>query len=361
MWISFIDTALTFASHVVAATHLAPLKYGKKRTFPIWGVGTTMFLVVSAFVSPPHSWGPGFSAVAFSMACLMHVALKLFTTTGRFGERFFLIISYAAFFTACCAITQMFQTFILPDSDWLYLAVYGVSLSLMLRLFLGKLLPIFRQSAAYIGREWQVLSALMGIFIVALMTWFVFPSKIADFTSKQIGGLPVLIIVMFVTYGVIFVCMRNIAAAERAKQMELRLELLTTQVQAQSQASDEARRARHDLRHHNLALLALAEHHNLALLALAEQGNTAELVRYLRSMTEAKRSADTIWCENDKLEIRTENACSPQLDYPKGFPDERYGVGLLSVLQTAGVREGELSLTAKDGVFTALALINLPE
>jgi len=56
-----------------------------------------------------------------------------------------------------------------------------------------------------------------------------------------------------------------------------------------------------------------------------------------------------------------ENACRPQLDCPDGFPSERYVVGLLSRQQTVEAREGELSLTAKDGVFTALALLNLPE
>lgn len=290
MWISFMDTALTFASHIVAATHLAPLKYGKKKTYLTWGVWAAIFLIFSGFVPPPHSWGPGFSASAFLMACLMHVALYLITTTGRIGERFFLILSYSAFFTSCCAVTRMFQVFILPDSDWLYLVIYGISLFLMLWLFLGELLPIFRQSAAYIGRAWRILSVLMALFIVALMTWFVFPSKITDYTIKQIGGLPMLILVMFTTYEVIFVCIRNIAAAERAKQMELQLKLLTTQVEAQTQSSDEARRTRHDLRHHNLALLALAE-----------EGNMAELVRYLRSMTEAEHAAEIVWCENDTL------------------------------------------------------------
>ena len=65
--------------------------------------------------------------------------------------------------------------------------------------------------------------------------------------------------------------------------------------------------------------------------------------------------------KSDKLVIRMENACRPQFDYPDGFPSEKYGVGLLSVQQTVEACEGELSLTAKDGVFTTLALLNLPE
>ena len=400
---------------------LRRLNTERKKTYLIWGAWAALALISSCFVSAPQSGSAAYSATAFWAACLLHVGLYFLTTRGNTGERFFLILSYAAFFTACCAVTQYVEAFILPKTGWLYLLVYGVSLSAMLWIFLGKLLPVLRQSAAYIGREWHILSALMALFMVALMTWFVFPSHITDFTFEQAVGLPVLIIVMFVTYGVIFVCIRNIAAAERAKQMELRLKLLTTQVEAQTQASDEARRARHDLRHHNLALLALAE-----------QGNTAELVRYLRSMTEAEHAAETIWCENDtlssilsvyvakaaaagiktdvlaqaernlaippdelvtvaanllenaingaaasgapepyitvrihrksdKLVIRMENACRPQLEYPEGFPGEKYGVGLLSVQQTVETHEGELSLTAKDGVFTALALLNLPE
>lgn len=326
MWISFIDTALT--------------------------------LISSCFVSASQSGSAAYSAAAFSAACLFHVGLHFLTTRGSIGERFFLILSYAAFFTACCAVTRYVDAFTLPKIGWLYLLVYGVSLSVMLWIFLGKLLPVFRQSAGYIGKAWGVLSGLMALFMLELMTWFVFPSHITDFTLEQAVGLPGLVVLMFVAYGVIFVCIRDIAAAERA---------------------------RHDLRHHNLALLALAE-----------QGNTAELVRYLRSMTEVEHAAETVWRENDtlssvlsvyaakaaaagiktdvlaqaerdlaippdelvtvavnlfenaihgaavsgapkpyvtarvhrksdKLVIRMENACSPQLDYPDGFPSEKYG------------------------------------
>ena len=55
----------------------------------------------------------------------------------------------------------------LPKIDWLYLLVYGVSLSAMLWIFLGKLLPVFRQSAGYIGKAWSVLSVLTALFMLA--------------------------------------------------------------------------------------------------------------------------------------------------------------------------------------------------
>lgn len=114
---------------------------------------------------------------------------------------------------------------------------------------------------------------------------------------------------MFVTYGVIFVCIRNIAAAEHAKQIEQKLKLLTTQVQAHTQTSGTVR----------------------------------------------------IHRKSDKLVIWVKNTCRPQLDYTDGFPSEKYGAGLLSVQQTAEAREGELSLTAKGDVFTVPAPVNLPE
>ena len=120
---------------------------------------------------------------------------------------------------------------------------------------------------------------------------------------------------MFVTYGVIFVCIRNIAAAEHAKQIEQKLKLLTTQVQAHTQTS-----------------------------GTSEPYVTVRIHR-----------------KSDKLVIWVKNTCRPQLDYTDGFPSEKYGAGLLSVQQTAEAREGELSLTAKGDVFTAPAPVNLPE
>ena len=125
MWIAFIDTALTFVSHAVAATHLAPLKYGREKTYLIWGAWTALAPISSCFVSAPQSGSAAYSASAFLAACLFHVELYFLTTRGGIGERFFLILSYAAFFTACCAVTQYIEAFMLPQIDWLYLLVYG--------------------------------------------------------------------------------------------------------------------------------------------------------------------------------------------------------------------------------------------
>jgi len=72
MWIAFMDTALTFLSHAVAATHLAPLKYGKKKTYLIWDAWTALALISSCFVSAPQSGSTAYSAAAFwRPACSM--------------------------------------------------------------------------------------------------------------------------------------------------------------------------------------------------------------------------------------------------------------------------------------------------
>ncbi|MDD3335494.1 MAG: GHKL domain-containing protein [Eubacteriales bacterium] len=419
MWIALIDTALTFSSHAIAATHLAPLKHGKKWDYLFWIVWAALFTAFSTFAPSLRSGSPALSIAAFTLACLAHVALYFFTTTGSVGERFFLLLSYAAFFTACCAVAQLLQVFFLPENDWLYLLAYGTVLSAMLWIFLGQFLPVFRESARYVGQTWRILSLLMVLFTLALMTWFVFPSHITDFTFAQTTGLLILVLVMFTTYAVIFICIRNIAVAECAKQTEMRLELLITQVQAQAQATDEARRARHDLRHHNQTLLHLAE-----------QNNTEEIVRYLRGVTALEKTAAMTWCENDtlnsilsvyagkaaaagvktdilaqaeselpicpaelvtivanllenavhgaaasaaaepfvrlrvypkadKLVVRVENTCKNKLNYPEGFPAEKYSVGLLSVQQAVTAHDGELFLTAQNGIFTVLVLLNL--
>lgn len=185
----------------------------------------------------------------------------------------------------------MLAAFFLSQSSALYLLIYGASLAFMLWIFLGKLLPIFRESARYIGRTWHILSLLMVLFMIAMMTWFVFPSHITDFSPAQAVGLPALVLVMFITYAVIFMCIRNTAVAGQARQMALQLELLTTQVQSQARVADEVRRARHDQWHHNLTLLKLAE-----------EENTQEIARYLQGLIDNECSqSSTVWCENDTL------------------------------------------------------------
>ena len=65
-----------------------------------------------------------------------------------------------------------------------------------------------------------------------------------------------------------------------------------------------------------------------------------------------------IYPKSFKLVIRIENTCKRRLNYPAGFPVEKYGVGISSVQQAVRAYDGELSLVAENGVFTSLVLLN---
>lgn len=418
--ILMIDTILTLTSHIIAAVTLAPLKYSKRKTYTIWAIWGLLLVALACFGPSPQESGGILGFAVFSLTCILHVAVYFLTTTGRLCERFFLILSYATFFTACCGVTQFLKAFLLPDGEWQYLIAYAITLVLLLYVFLCKLLPTFKQSAGYIERGWALLSSLMAVFFFALIAWFVFPNNINDYTLGQAIGLPILVVILFVTYAVIFVCIRNIADAQRARQMSLQMELLSAQVSAQSQASEEARRNRHDLRHHNAAMLALAE-----------KGELSELIQYLKGFGDNDtKGNDTVWCENatlnsilciyaakaaeqkistdilaeaeqelpisptdlvaivanlfenaihgaaksgaamptihirifrksKKLLIRMENTCAAKLRFPEAMPEEQYGVGIYSILKAAESYAGECAFTADGGIFTTLIMLNL--
>lgn len=421
MFETILRALLTFLAHAIAATHLAPLKYSKSITYSLWAVFVLGHSVL-AFFLPSVQWAtPSLLFTVYMLACVLHVLLFFITTTGRLGQRAFLILSYTVFFTACCGITDYFRCFLLPPDSMWYLLIYGAALGLALYVLLGRLRPAFPEAAMFKAKEWRLLSALMVMFFVLLTTWFVYPNRMSHFTRAQAAGFPAAVLLLFATYGTIFICVRTVSGAERAEQMRMQLDLLTLQVQTQQKTVEDARRSRHDLRHNNLLLLALAE-----------KGETQELLRYLRCETEQEPvDTEAAWCENDtlssilsiyenkaaaagiqtdimaqaerelpvlptdivaitanlfenaihgaaaskrkdanilvrihqksdKLVIRFENSCDHRMKFPDGFPAEQFGVGLLSVQKAVDAYEGECVLTAEHGVFTALALLNLP-
>lgn len=419
MVITLIEAILTAASHVLAAVSLAPLRYSRRKTCVIWVLWAAVIIGLSCFMPSVRQPRSIYGFAAFFGSCLVHALFFLLTTRGRFGERCFLFLSYTAFFVACCAVTQFFRCFILPEDDTgIFLIVYGVSLALMMYIFLYRLLPVFRQSARYIDRGWRLLSLLTGLYMLAFTGWFLYPNSIGDYTLRQAVGLPILIILFFITYAVILVCVRNIAAAETAKQMKLQLELLSAQVAAQKQFVAETRRARHDLRHHNLVMLSLAK-----------DGKYDELIRYLESADTTQTAAETVYCENDtlnsilsvyrkkaealgisadilaqaekdigvsssdlvaiianlfenaihgasessgnkyiivrirpksgKLVIRFENSCPAGRVFKSGMPKDMFGIGMSSITASAGKYDGEYSFSSADGVFTSMVMLNL--
>lgn len=424
MQLTMLESLLIYLSHAFAAVNMAPLKYSKRKTYLIWGIwiaaAMTLPLILQKTTTSDKT---GISPIVVFMLLFCTQAMLYFLTTkGRILERVFLLLSYAVIFTSCMSIVESVQRFIPQNNSWIRLLIYGLLLFGILIIYFKKFMPVFKQSASYIHKEWVLLFVLMVLFFLAIMSWSIFPNTMNDFTLKQIVTFWLLLTVFAVSYAIIFISAKNIAEAARAKQMKLHLELLSAQVNAQSEAVEEARRNRHDIRHHNRTMLSLAE-----------KGELSELVQYLRDVTAGdSKNDEKVWCENntlnsilsvysakaadknikteilaeaeqslavrpsdlvaivanlfenaingaeksgakepviririfrksDKLIINIKNSCITKLHYPDALPKEMYDVGIYSILKSIEGYEGESAFAANDGYFTAVILLNLPE
>ena len=65
-----------------------------------------------------------------------------------------------------------------------------------------------------------------------------------------------------------------------------------------------------------------------------------------------------VFHKSEKLVVRIENDCLEDMNFDE-MPVEQYGIGLLSVFDTIKEYEGEMFLTAKEGSFKAIVLLNL--
>lgn len=347
-------------------------------------------------------------------------AIYLYASAGSLKQRCFMLISYADFFCTACAVNEYLKTFIFEENAILAPVFLLLLLLIVHYLLLKHFKPAINSTAQTNDQEWRFLTLLMLLFLCMIISFFLYPNQISSFTKTQATTLLFIILTLLATLGAIFICLRNIVAADHAKQTALQLELLTVQIEAQRQTIAEAKRVRHDIRHHNLTLLNLAK-----------KGGVKPLISYLECITEQTQAEPEIsWCENDvldsiftvysrkaseqhiscdilaeaeqhlpiqppdlvaivanlfenaihgaadskkespsitirifhkaeKLVIRIDNDCKEELQYEDEMPAENYGIGLSNVLASIKHYDGELSLTARDGIFKAMVLLNL--
>lgn len=416
-----LEGSVSALSHAVAGMNLSPLRFSKKISLCIWTTYFLFFVITGFFIVPGVKGHPVLAPIWFAVLYLVHITLYFFTTQGDFSRRLFMYVSYSAFFSAACGINEYFRTFIFfTDSIYNHLICIGF-LSLMLYLLLFRFKPLVEKSAPYLKREWGFLTLLMFLFFCLIITFFIFPNSISSFTFSQASVFLLVIILLLSTFQIIFICLRNMILASRAKQSDLQLELISAQVEAQKKIIAESRRMKHDLRHHNLTLLHLAEN-----------GAMESLLNYLKDMNFGYLSeSEQLWCENDivnslftvyskkaqeyhihcdllasipqdipiypsdlvaiignlfenaihgaqasgkentnikirifpklqKLVIHVENTCLETMQYDE-MPISQYGIGLHSITTSLEKYQGELSLKAANGTFKAIALLNIPD
>ena len=198
------------------------------------------------------------------------------------------------FFCVCCiswSAGLYLCYFFLPDSSAAvqYLVRTALHFATALPLLLayrkhGR--PLFREVSGFQKRSWRILSAVSSIYCflfaalisrirldggVEIETLFVFCIAVATFAAVTVLSISNI------------VYMRKEAQEALVKQ---KVEYLTSYVETVSGAEQESRRIRHDKRHHDACIAAMAR-----------EGDTEGILRYLEQEQESIESFPA-WCPN---------------------------------------------------------------
>jgi len=412
---------LTAAANGFAATRLAPQKFGKKTTCLIWTLYAAAIVAVTTVNlvrrQPAGSFG---GILGMILTAALHIAVFMLTAKGRTDVRLFLILSYTALQSSCAGLMEYMTAFVFSSNLTAGLIFYAALMAAVLYVLMKKLLPAFQEAAAVVKERWNIMSILIGLFILTIATYYVFPNRMRDFTFPQAASFPLTVILFFICLNGLIISLRNSVVTAKNQLASAQIMLLSQQIESQHRITEEIRKSRHDLRHHNCILTAYAEKGDLqGLLQYLNQQNViseAEHERYycenetintiLQVYGEKARAQEikvTAFAEADReipipapdlvaiianlfenaingvlesgsdnpeilvrihtkagrLVISMDNPCVAALHFSGAVPLELQGIGICSILSTAAKNGGECNFSAADGRFSAVVLIDL--
>jgi len=407
-------------SHVLASFYMAEHRFSKKTTLALWiGYGLCI-LALWCSLGEPDGSGLPFLVIGYYVPLVLQAVLYFFATKGSLGQRAFLLITYAMLFSTICGIMDIFRYHIFENPfGWQMVVLNVLMLALFVWLFLRKLLPLVQSCGRYIER-WWALCGVSLLFWAAVTSMTIWPRSIWSSTGVDLLNYILFVLLVCGVYPVLFGHLQAMAKVAQAKQSELQLELLQTQVETQQRQNEEARRIRHDMRHHNRILTAYANADDMqSLLAYLNQqeqqldsqtetrycandtlsnilsvyaGKAAaqgilvdiaanaeqalsvtplDLVAIVANLMEnAIHGAASAQIEGaylklrihpraDKLVIRCENSCAKTLCFEDALPETIKGVGIGSILVAADRYHGQCSFSAKGGNFTVIIILEI--
>lgn len=391
---------LSVLSHIGMSLFFGKPRFNRLITVVIWLVYAVVFLLL-----PPET-----SKLNYTLMLLLNGVLFFLSTKGKLVEKGFLFISYACVYSAF----GVFVTFVSEQALPIVVKIiFIIMIMAFLQVLLYMIIfPRFRKISPYIDRGWGKYYAIVIAFLVITAAQAIYMDGVTRMDNGRFQIFLLTTAVFYVTYAAVFASLRDMVDLAKERRKQIHTELLMTQVQAQATEVALARKSRHDLRHHNEILYAFAKSDNIksileylekqdvelknqrtirfcenetvnnilwVYLTKAEKegvkfiANAAvktdtvisapDLVTVLANVVEnalhgamAAKSSEPvikvdIYYKAKKLVIVCENSCDLSLDFTDDMPEERRGIGIRSICDTAEKYGGSTRFTASNGVF----------
>lgn len=414
---AILEFTVLLMAHAAAGLYSASLKYSKKVAYAIWGAWVilqTGVMYFSEFAVPD----PGLQLLlGFGVTMVGQYVIFFMTTTGKFSQRLFTMLTYSTFFSIFMTLFNAVRGEFSQIHPLLAVSILFVTLFGVVAYFLLHVCPLCRAAGRNITRGWKRLIAVNVIFMITVFFAAFYPDRLDSIRDEFFVPFLFLSIAILAVYPVMFSCIIHMSEAAIKHEVETQNKLLLAQIEVENARLAADRQSRHDRRHHNLVLLEFANQndingvreylHNL----VESESQIWPAARYCEHLTvntvlsvyerRAKESAITTditaqiggelaippqdlvivianLFENaihatapikkrDKyirvvvresarrLLVQVENPCQEKLS----FDESNFGVGLHSVVSVVEKYNGMYDFTAKDGVFSAKVSLNL--
>lgn len=411
-----LGNAIELISLLVLFSILDNRKYPYKKTLQLYAVYLMIHTVVGTAWSTVHYESyQKFVTVTLLAGSILFLPFtsrsNMFQVIYNIALQFFLLIFQII------AATGL-SMFFFDGNPWIDLAVRLLYLAVVVLIYIRTVQKPFRSLRGVSRRTWisfSLIAVVDCLYIVILGTR---PAFILTRGLWEIAMFSLVWLLFLLTHIVII---RSLYAQEQlslAKQTELQRNLLLAQVEAQRKLTEEARRLRHDERHHNIVIAGFAKNGdveglldyigeweksldhsviycenkalnhiitcyanraselgiNISITAQARQRiavSSTDFVAIVANILEnaIRGCLDShdeksfirlnIHEKSDKLVIRCENSCRKSLSFST-LPEQLRGIGISSIEDAAAHYEGDCDFSAENGVFLCGVLLNLP-
>ena len=277
-----------FATLLTAGLLMQERRYSVKKTALLWSL-EGLALLVNLYVCFGLLPVPLRVPVSLTVGFFSYAGVFIAVSADGFWKKIYLLIT---FFCVCCIAWSgglYLCYFLLPDSapaiQYLVRTALHIALSLPFLLICRKYgRPLLREVSGFQKRSWRILSAVSAIYLflfAALMSWIRLDNGVVPET------LLIFCVAVCTFAAVSVLSISNIAYMRREAREALvkqKVEYLTSYVEAAGRAEQESRRIRHDKRHHDACIAAMAR-----------TGDTQGILRYLEQAQESVESFPA-WC-----------------------------------------------------------------
>ncbi len=420
--ISVVGLLLVFFWNIVVMYNFTEPKYSRAKTRTIWSVSMAALLLLSWVMV--YTIGVDLTAPVLGVVSMfVTIAVLFIVSSDSLPKKIFLVITYFNFFfliiQGAFLIAGIFFDPVTEPYQILSVIIRNLLFFILVSLYFKFLHPKFRAVRVRRDREWWVLCIVSVLFTFVYMNQAMVVNRVWKLPSDY---LPILISIYIQGAATCLVVFRTIAYMDKtaeASLMEQNTHFLTEQVERLVQAEEDARRLRHDIRHH---LTNIYEY--------AKTGDCETIVRYLEEYDkvltdaavksycanptvnnilsayagEAEKAGIEYICEvktaaelpikdtdivailanllenalngcvksgkekpsteifirekNGKLVIVCNNPCPESLIITDGLPKNK-GIGISSILSACEKYGGKINYTVKNGICSACAVLDI--